>query len=166
MFSGIRRSGGSVMQKKLITTLILVAIVVYTWNAWFLVKPQLPQKTAGNTVSVDSSSVQFIDISKPVTFTVVARSPFESAVVKVAPPRKPTSSKRATTGTTVVQPTIPKPITQPVSSQAVEAPRIQINGIMWNSTRPLAMIKLPDGTEQMVKIGDNILGRIDIKQIE
>jgi len=161
------------VQRKIVVFLIVVAILVYGWNAISFFKPNFQTAKSTKAPVAEQSAPLAVYIPETVTFSPVSRSPFEGTIRHVSVARSPkramTTTKKASTTAPVTSPTrvqsnpVPTPVAQ---SQTVEAPRIVINGIMWNSTRPLAMIKLPDGSEQMVKPGDNIMGRIDIKQIE
>jgi len=134
------------VRKGIVSFLAIVAFIVYGWNIWYFVRPHW---ASSNVASENDDQVALIlySIPEPFRFAPVARSPFEASLPVVRAPRPR-----------------PRVIAAPVVT--VTPPRITINGIMWNADRPLAMLGLPNGSTKMVKVGDELLGRIVVKAIE
>ena len=137
------------MKRWIVTALSIVAIAVYSWNIWYFVKPKWERQDSESSTE-SSVSVILYSIPEPFQFEDVKRSPFESSRPKPKV-RKKVKAK-------------PKPKVR--KKVKIKPPRVKINGIMWNSSRPLVMLKLPNGTTKMVKEGDELLGQIVVQKIE
>jgi hypothetical protein len=125
------------MRKTLIAILAVIAVGVYTYNAFLLVRPGAQQKTEGKKRTQDDISVEkLLARSQPVLFAKSDRNPFGKSGGKISAP-------------------VP----------SVAAPAVTISGIMWDPVSPLAMIVLPDGSSAAVKAGQTV-GEITVKKIE
>lgn len=134
------------MNKKILIGLTIVAVLVYAWDLWIILGK--PSMDGAGDKSKDVETIQRVVVTKECAFTPVKRSPFQGEKPKPKPKPKPVEKKVEA----------PKPV--------VKAPNIKINGIMWSKKKPLAMVQLPNGSTQMVKAGDEILGRITVKRVE
>lgn len=141
------------MKKTVIILLILIAIPLYTYNVYVLIRGSL-KGTQDRTTAQITGKKTTISISElramidSVKFVKQGRSPFSEFTVT----EKPKVDK------------IQSQIKQPVKV-ITELPKITINGIMWNPQNPLAMLGLPDGSSTVVKTGQSI-GEITVKKIE
>jgi hypothetical protein len=137
------------MRKTLLVLLAVVAVGVYTYDAFLLVKPGASNKTADKKRARDGVSVEkLLARSQPVRFVKSDRNPFL--------PRRENSAAKAS-GKSGGKASSPAP--------AVSAPAVTISGIMWDPASPLAMIVLPDGSSAAVKAGQTV-GEITVKKIE
>lgn len=132
------------MNKKILIGLTIVAVLIYAWDVWIILGKPAMESSQKKRSSVET--INRVVITKECSFVAVKRSPFQGEKPKPKP--MPVEKKVET----------PKPI--------VKAPNVTINGIMWSEAKPLVMVQLPNGSTQMVKVGDEILGRIIVKKIE
>jgi hypothetical protein len=137
------------MRKTLLVILTVVAVGVYTYDAFLLVKPGAQQKTVDKKRARDDVSVEkLLARSQPVFFAKSDRNPF-------LPSRENSSAKVPGKSGAKTSATVP----------SVAAPAVTISGIMWDPASPLAMIVLPDGSSAAVKAGQTV-GEITVKKIE
>ncbi len=135
------------MKRFIVTVLIVVALLSYGRALWVILGGSKLTQTQ-DTTSLVVDTHEGLWGTATCSFTSVKRSPFDPS----AP--KPKIKKRSK----------PKPKAKP--KVEVKKPRISIAGIMWSKAQPLAMLTLPNGSTQMVKVGDEILGRITVKRID
>lgn len=142
------------MRKKVIIILLLVAIPVYIWDAWLIFGGKIPFE---NTRQDKNLTMQEADTIRPLAILVFhykpsKRNPFLSEIREV-PIRQnivPKNSGQA-------QKKVPQNTDPPML--------ISIQGIMWNATSPVAIIKI--GTEtQLVRSGDKLANGMIISAIE
>jgi hypothetical protein len=136
------------MRRKILIGLIIVAVLVYGWDVFLLVKHP---GTVSDIINKDNSASDFsaekyIAGSKPVRFVKSDRSPFL--------PRR-TEKVMATT----------KAVPAFAPANAVKPPDVRINGIMWDPVSPVAMITLPDGSTAAIKAGQSA-GEVIVDKIE
>ncbi|NLD93270.1 MAG: hypothetical protein GX639_11455 [Fibrobacter sp.] len=141
------------MRKTIIILLVLIAIPLYSYNVYVLIKGSLKGTQETSTMQINGKkatvSIENLrNIVEPVIFVKKGRSPFVEFTV----------TEKTTVETRQVQ------IKKPVKAVA-EMPKITINGIMWNPQNPLAMLGLPDGSSTVVKAGQKI-GEFTVKKIE
>jgi hypothetical protein len=140
------------MKKRILILLIILAIPLYSYNIYLLVRNTFsPAEKTNLKNDVQQSFDQLIHRSRNVVFTKKDRSPFSShkdivAVKNIIQEKRP----------------VPVPVTP---RKQVTKPSITLTGIMWSPKNPLAMILLPDGTSAIGKEG-GIYGTITIKKIE
>lgn len=135
------------MNKKILITLTFVAVLVYGRLLWIVLGSPTIEGNSSNKGEI--AIIDKVVVTKECAFTPVKRDPFKGKKPKPKP-----------------KPKVEKKVEEPKPKVVVKPPNIKINGIMWNSTKPLAMIQLPNGSSQMVKAGDEILGRITVKKVE
>jgi len=141
------------MRKIIIIVLIVVAVPLYTYNMYMLLRGSLSKyfdKKGSVTFATDTSNdlQSLIFIATPAHFEKKGRSPFLPY---------PVSDKPVTTIQKQKNPILPK--------ETPKAPSISINGIMWNPQNPIAMVTMPDGSSATVKVGQ-VINELTIKKIE
>lgn len=142
------------MKRILTIILVIVAIPLWIWNSYIVMSAFL-KSPKDKTVIVTPLVVQKNPASSAISssFTVKGKSPF--VAFKEFP--KPS--------VTAIQPKKITPIA-PVNTVPIKPPDVSVNGIMWNTNNPLAMLKLPDGSSTVVKQGQELSGGIMVKTIE
>jgi hypothetical protein len=141
------------MRKVIIIILVVVAIPIYTYNMYILLRGTF---SAGvdkkNTVTYNTDTAvdihAMIAVSKTVHFEKKGRSPFIPYPVSDQPVKRIQVQK-----------------SQIVPKEPLKAPSIIINGIMWNPQNPIAMLSMPDGSSVMAKTGQ-VIANVTIKKIE
>lgn len=140
------------MRKKLVILLIFIAVIVYGYNIWLIVRGVYG---GGSSVPVETGNKpvkEHIELPgmRVVHFEEKGKSPF-------------TAYKEAPKPVVVNKPVQPKIVRQ---STEAKPPRIQITGIMWNPSNPMAMVTLPDGSSAVAKAGQSLAGGIEVKKVE
>ena len=141
------------MRRILLPLLVVVAVPLYVWDVYQVVRSGSSGTTAVIPALSGTSRTSFGGAApgaRAVHFVASTRSPFEPyASVVVAPrPAQPTTSTSAGAS----QPATPPPLT--------------VTGIMWNAQNPVAMISLPDGSSTMAKPGQTVGSGILVKKVE
>lgn len=137
-------------QKKLFIVLVICAVGIYLWNAVQLfngLSPAASKQSDTNLPQTPAAKAEFVPIPE-VLFEKKGKNPFSFYKEKPKPPK----------------PVIKKPVVVP--KQEVHPPRITITGIMWNPSNPVAMLRMPDGSNAIANVGKNLMGSIQIQAIE
>jgi hypothetical protein len=141
------------MKKVVIIILIVLAVPIYTYDIYILIKGQISSiDNKSNPLLAQDSSfsiARMLKDAKPVHFEIKGRSPFTP--YKTVPVKQPVA--------------VVKKIKMTQTPLPVNAPKITINGIMWNPQNPVAMLIMPDGSSVMAKTGQ-VFGDITIKKID
>jgi hypothetical protein len=141
------------MKKTILIILILCAIPLYTYNIFLLIRT----KTVSNLQKNKENPAGFFDKwliqASAVEFKKSGRSPFSPFKEPPPSPLKPV----------VVTDKFTKKNMQ--KKVEIPLPAIQISGIMWSPTNPVAMITFPGGTSEVVKEGGTYSDFI-VKKIE
>lgn len=139
------------MRKTLFIILILIAIPLYSYDLYLLLGGYFssPSTTRRNMPEKNTDPLNVFPVRK-VTFSVSGRSPFLPYAAESKP--APVVKKR-------------KPRPRPKPTVEIKPPAIDITGIMWNPSNPVAMINLPNGRSAVAKKGQ-VYGDITIEKIE
>jgi hypothetical protein len=132
--------------------LVLLALGIYTWDAWLLLPAfgvRLGKREAAAMLSRPPANGLVVRVARVVRFVEKGKSPF------VAYKETPKPAKASTAAPTA---SAPKADAKP--------PAIIITGLMWNPTNPVAMVKLPDGSSAVAKAGQALSGGIEVKKVE
>jgi hypothetical protein len=143
------------MKRILTILLVIVAIPLWVWNSYVIISAIVKSPKDKTVISaIATMPVQAASNAIPATFTVKGKSPF--VAYKELP--KP--------AITAIQPKKNTVNTAPVNTAPVRPLDVSVNGIMWNTNNPLAMLKLPDGSSTVAKQGQELSGGILVKTIE
>ncbi len=143
------------MRKTFIIALVLVALPLYSYNAFLLLRSVFPgreDRTAAVKSGKSSLSMErLLAAAAPVRFEPGGRDPFTLYAEKP----KPTPAK------------IPVIVNKPkTDKKEIAPPPIVITGIMWHPDNPVATIKLPTGASSLVRAGQRIGDDLIVKRIE
>jgi hypothetical protein len=138
------------MKKALLIILIITAIPVYIWDAWLLFGNAKNKNATARVQTKSGNHDLTLMVAGKVHFKESPRSPFLPYKEKPKPPApKPTKAlKRA------------RP------AKKVEPPKIIITGVMWNPSRPVAMVNLPGGGSAIAAEGAELAGGIKVLAVE
>ena len=110
-----------------------------------------------SVLSIVHAQGEDLTFSKLESGLITVENPFKSQLPKIEKPKiempdKPLKPpKGPTTEKPVKKPKLPKPIATPLVTPKRPLPNVTINGIIWNSNRPQAIIN-----GRIVDIGDTI----------
>ena len=141
------------MKKVLLITLILIAVPLYGYNMFLLLRGSLSSKgdkavaAAGETVT---SFETVLYAATPVSFVEKGKDPF---TLYKEPPRP-------------IVPVKKEPVKEKPVKKEVNAPAIVVTGIMWNPDNPVATVKMPGGKSSLVKSGQQLGENLSVKKIE
>lgn len=137
------------MKKILVIALLIIALPLYGYNVYLLVRSAFPAAVGPRRVAAKPgiSFEQILVAAAPVKFEDRGRDPF----TLYKEPPKPAVVRE-------VVKAAPKP---PPAS----LPSIIISGILWNSDNPVAMIKVAGGKTVLAKTGQQIGTEITVKTI-
>jgi hypothetical protein len=141
------------MKKILLISLLVIALPLYGYNVFLLLRVALPAHGGGSGVSDQGNAPSFESVllaAAPVVFEEKGKDPFQLYKKKpkpVAPVNKPRKK--------------PKTV-----KKEVAAPAITITGIMWNPDNPIAMVKLPGGKSAVAKKGQQLSDNLTVKKVE
>lgn len=137
----------------LITILVLIALPLYGWNIYLLVEGVQDDESSQQSKEVPSLKGNIEEyVYIPRTFVAQKKSPFQQFKTK--------PKKKIITPVDTVKTPVPQKKEIPLLP-----PRLTVTGIMWNKVNPIAMVTLPNGKQDIAKIG-HTLGGIEILAIE
>ena len=137
------------MKKILVTVLLIIALPLYGYNFYLLLRTAFPAPAGARSAAVRQSVSfeQLLSAAAPVKFEERGRDPFTLC----KEPPKPVVVRE-------VAKAEPKPA-------PANLPSITISGILWNPENPVAMIKIAGGKTVLAKTGQQPGGEITIKTI-
>ena len=142
------------MKKTVLVFLVLSAVAIYSYNGYLLISLFTGRSDRVSVVyaGVESDIDDLLEyLGSQIHFREHGRSPFLAYEPKPVPPPKPAAR--------------PVKVAKPRVREKIDPPKITITGIMWNPSKPLAMITLPDGTGVVAQKG-NSYGDIMVKSIQ
>ena len=138
------------MKKILLIGLIVIAVPLYSYNVFLMLRVALPSGKSGQRSTGGENALSFESIvaaAAPVVFEDKGKDPFVLYREKPKP---------------VVQ---RKPVAKKSVKKEVKPPAITVTGIMWNPDNPVAMIKLPGSRSKLVKSGQQISENLTVKKV-
>ena len=136
------------MKKTFIIFLIVIALSLYIWDTNLFLSGYFGKKKQSQQV-IDAK-IDLLPHFTRATFIQKGRSPFVPYKESPKPAMKtPASNKKTSPAQAIVNP-----------------PPISINGIMWNSSNPVAIINFTDGSSIVAKKGQMLKGNILVKNID
>jgi len=143
------------MKKTATTLLIIVAVAVYSWDTYQVLRTFLGKEGGSSKGSLEAiASADFVmpAFGRPVVFEHTTRSPFDAHPVDMTAVQRVATS----TGSRPAKTT----------SANVQAPNVTINSIMWSAQSSVAILTLPDGSSAVAKPGEALPGGFVVKKIE
>jgi Tfp pilus assembly protein PilP len=140
------------MKKVLIMLLVIVALPLYSYNAFLLIRISFGGNE-GTTRNVEQSSKytfeELIKAATPVVFAERGRDPFTLHKKK----NKPKQHQK-------------KKVAIKKETKKTAPPPLVLSGVLWKPDNPVAMVKMSGGSTKLVKVGQAVGGNITVKKIE
>lgn len=140
------------MKKVIVILLVIVALPLYSYNAFLLIRMSFGGEKSTTRNIEQSSDYTFEELIKaaiPVVFAEKGRDPF-TLHKKKAKPKQPQKKKKV----------------KKRELKKKAPPPLVLSGVLWKPDNPVAMVKVNGGSTKLIKVGQTVGGNITIKKIE